>query len=165
MQDGIDDVIPFEFYHARSSLGSRELPAAALETLRRRLAPERFDLAIDLRKVPDTRPILQYTGARYLAGFDHGGRYSWLDVALEWDGDPQLVTKHQHVGDDLVNLVDAIATASEPDRTPIVRRPSGALRLPARLRDRLFAKPVVCVHPGAGTEMRQWPARHFAERR
>jgi ADP-heptose:LPS heptosyltransferase/GT2 family glycosyltransferase len=159
----VDEVIEFALYHARSSLGMREVSAEDLAALQQRLAPRRFDLAVDLRKAPDTRRILHYTGARHLAGFEHGGRFAWLDVALEWDGDPQLVTKHQHVGDDLVNLVDAIATASEPDRTPIVRRPSGALRLPARLRDRLFAKPVVCVHPGAGTEMRQWPARHFAD--
>ena len=163
MQDGIDDVIPFEFYHARSSLGSRELPAAALETLRRRLAPERFDLAIDLRKVPDTRPILQYTGARYLAGFDYGGRYSWLDVALEWDGDPRLVNKRQQVGDDLVNLADAVAAATERDRHSIARPPAAPLRLPAGIAQRLFARPVVCVHPGAGNAMKQWPVNYFAD--
>ena len=163
LEDCVDEVIEFALFHARSSLGNRDLSDEDLAALEHRLAPHRFDLAVDLRKAPDTRRILQYTGARYLAGFDHGGRFRWLDVAIEWDGDPQLVTKRQHVGDDLVNLVDALATASESDRTPIARRPSGAVRPPARLKNRLFGKPVVCVHPGAGTEMRQWPARHFAD--
>jgi ADP-heptose:LPS heptosyltransferase/GT2 family glycosyltransferase len=163
MEPAIDEVIEFEFYHARSSLGIREVSQAALGELRRRLAPHRFDLAVDLRKAPDTRTILQQTGARQLAGFDYGGRFAWLDVALEWDADPQLVAKRQHVGDDLINLVDAIATAAEPDRRAIARQPSAPLRLPARIKDRLFAKPVVCVHPGAGNAMRQWPASHFAD--
>ena len=161
--DCVDEVIEFAFYHARSSLGIREPSEDDLAALRQRLAPYRFDLAVDLRKAPDTRHILQYTGARRFAGFDHGGRFAWLDVALEWDGDTQLVTKRHHVSDDLVSLVDAIAAASEPGRAPILRPSSRALRLPARLAAQLFARPVVCVHPGAGTEMRQWPVRQFAD--
>jgi len=36
--------------------------------LRERLGPHRFDLAIDLRKHWETRPVLQSTGARYSLG-------------------------------------------------------------------------------------------------
>ncbi|HZT52700.1 MAG TPA: glycosyltransferase family 9 protein, partial [Stellaceae bacterium] len=161
LEPAVDEVIEFAFYHARSSRGMRRVPGRALDALRARLAPCRFDLAIDLRKVPDTRHVLQHTGARCLAGFDHGGRFPWLDVALEWDADPPLVGKRQAVSGDLVNLVDAVAAACEPyvaPVAPVARAAGGATRLPARL----FARPVVCVHPAAGNVMRQWPAAHFA---
>ncbi|HUZ74942.1 MAG TPA: glycosyltransferase family 9 protein [Stellaceae bacterium] len=158
----IDEVIDFEFYFAVSGRGARAVSDRAFERLGARLAPHRFDLALDLRKIPDTRPVLQYAGARWLAGFEFGGQFPWLDIALEWDGDRALVAKRQHIGDDLVNLVDAIAAAGEPDRQ-VIARPAAAPR--ARLAgvpERLFAKPVVCIHPAAGNPLRQWPERHFA---
>ncbi|HEX9324249.1 MAG TPA: hypothetical protein VF913_19340, partial [Xanthobacteraceae bacterium] len=67
-------------------------------------AGRQFDLAVDLRKHPETRPVLRHTGARYLAGFDHRSLFGWLDVALEWAGDEALARKRQHTADDLVNL-------------------------------------------------------------
>src|SRR5207237_260351 len=84
--------------------------------LSERLAGRQFDLAVDLRKHPETRPVLRHTGARYLAGFDHRNLFGWLDIALEWGGDEALARKRQHTSDDLVNLVDAIAAACEDDR-------------------------------------------------
>ncbi len=162
LEPSIDAVIDFEFYFARSGRGARAVSDKDLAALERRLAPSRFDLAVDLRKIPDTRPILQRTGARILAGFDHGGRFPWLDVALEWDADPPLVPKRQQIGDDFVNLVDAIAAAGEPDRQVIAPRVRPALTLPAGTARRLFARPVVCVHPAAGNALRQWPPTQFA---
>ena len=93
--------------------------------LRERISAERFDLAVDLRKHTETRPVLQHTGARWLAGFDFRGRFPWLDVALEWTGDQLYARKRHHAGDDLVNLVDAIAAAGEPDRPVIAAPPDG----------------------------------------
>ena len=48
-----------------------------------------------------------------LVGFDHQGRFPWLDVALEWDEDVPLRTKHGHVADDLIALVETLATLAE----------------------------------------------------
>jgi len=133
--------------------------------LRERLAPHRFDLAIDLRKHWETRPVLQYTGARYLAGFDMKGKFPWLDVAIEWSEDIALIRKRQQSADELINLGDAVAAAGEADRTVIAQ-------LPAALADealagipkagRIFRKRVVCVHPSVGNEMRQWPWEYFS---
>jgi ADP-heptose:LPS heptosyltransferase/GT2 family glycosyltransferase len=159
--DAVDDFIGFEFFHARSGLGQKALEGNELDALTARLAPEHFDLAIDLRKHLDTREILRCTGARLLAGFDHLGQFPWLDVALEWEGDRGMHPKRSHVGDDLLNLIEAIGTASSPDRSMIPATAEDTLDfLPEDARN-WFDRPVVCVHPGVGNVMRQWPAAHF----
>ncbi|MBV8578450.1 MAG: glycosyltransferase, partial [Acetobacteraceae bacterium] len=49
-ESSIDEVIEFDFFHARSGLGRREIPQEEFESLAKRLAAHRFDLAVDLRK-------------------------------------------------------------------------------------------------------------------
>ena len=161
----VDGFIEFEFFHARSSLGQKELTDADYAALRAQLMPYGFDLAIDLRKHPDTREALRHIPARFLAGYDHMGQFTFLDIALEWEGDKHLYRKRSHVTDDLINLVEAVGTAAAEDRTSLTATSWPALALPGFLDDdarALFARPVVAVHPGVGTVMRQWPAEHFA---
>jgi ADP-heptose:LPS heptosyltransferase len=161
LEPAVEKIFEFDFFHARSALGELEHSEAEWLELRDRLADERFDLAVDLRKHPETRPVLQYTGARYLAGFDHRSQFTWLDVALDWGGDQAFARKRNHTGEDLINLVDAIVAAADEDRTIIAAPPP-----PAELA-RLWPKgisrgPLVCVHPTAGNEMKQWPVEYFA---
>jgi ADP-heptose:LPS heptosyltransferase len=61
--------------------------------------------------------------------------------------------------------VDAIAAACDGDRAVMAEPASGLSESVAAGIDgkRLFARPVVCVHPAVGTEMRQWPSAYFAE--
>jgi ADP-heptose:LPS heptosyltransferase/GT2 family glycosyltransferase len=163
-EDCIDAFIEFEFFHTVSGLGPRDIGEAEYQALRDRLAPYRFDIAVDLRKHLDTRDVLRYTPARFLAGYDYLGQYPFLDIALEWEGDRYLERKRSHISDDLLNLVEAIGTAGATDRTNLARQPSDWELpdfLPAEARA-LFAKPVVAVHPGVGNAMRQWPPEHFA---
>jgi ADP-heptose:LPS heptosyltransferase len=164
LEPAIDSAISFEFFHERSALGLKAVAPEDLEALRIQLLPYRFDLAIDLRKHPETRPLLRVSGARYLAGFDYAGQFTWLDIALEWEGDRGLHSKRFHVSDDLLHLIDAIITASSSDYRVIApklirdqRRASPVLKKLARL----FKRRVVCVHPGSGNEMKQWPTEHF----
>jgi ADP-heptose:LPS heptosyltransferase/GT2 family glycosyltransferase len=159
---GIDEVIEFDFFHARSGLGQTALSEDDLEALRARLAPYRFDLAVDLRKSPDTRHILKYTNARYLAGFGHQTDFPWLDITLEWEGDPRFLVKHAHVSDDLIRLVQAIELACSDDRT-VVSSPKVMDRLPEFLPADFGERRIVAVHPAAGTPTRQWPAHYFAQ--
>jgi O-antigen biosynthesis protein len=164
LEPAIDEIIPFEFFHARSGLGLQILGEDRLEALRGELAPYDFDLAIDFRKHTETRVLLQYAGAKLTAGYDHQNQFPWLDVALQWEGDPSFVTKRQHVSEDLINLVDAIGAAGTAPR-PAARHdwPKQPVPLIAGTsRIELYSRPVVCVHPAAGTEMRQWPPSHFA---
>jgi ADP-heptose:LPS heptosyltransferase len=162
-EPAVDEAIEFSFFHARSGAGRVEVSVHELDALKARLAVKRFDLAIDLRKQPDTRHILECSGARILVGFDAAGGFPWLDVALEWDEDVPLRSKHGHVAFDLVALVEAVATRCAPDRGALLTRPQGELALPAAERRRLYAKPLICVHPAAGSAMRQWPPESFAE--
>ena len=159
----IDEFIPFSFFHTRSQLGERVLSKEDYAALAAQLRPYRFDLAVDLRKHPSTRDVLRYTGARFLAGYDYLGQFPFLDIALDWGGDRRLQRKRNHIVDDLVVLVDAIGHATENDR--LVMQPGPAAmplsELPADVR-RLFAKPVVAIHPGAGNMTKQWPQAHFS---
>jgi ADP-heptose:LPS heptosyltransferase/GT2 family glycosyltransferase len=159
----IDEFIPFAFFHARSQLGERELTRDDYQELERQLRPYRFDLAVDLRKHPSTRDVLKYTGARFLAGFDHVGQYPNLDIALDWDGDRTLQPKRSHVVDDLIGLVDAIAHATENDRAVIQPAPAPMplQEMPEEVAA-LFVRPVVAIHAGAGNITKQWPTRHFS---
>ena len=101
------------------SIHDRELAPPDLqpddfEGLRVRLAPLDIDLAIDLRKHPETRPLLNYAGARLTAGFDYEGRFPWLDIALEASAEAALSPKRRHMSQELIRLVDAVAEAGEP---------------------------------------------------
>ena len=177
MEPAIDRVEEFNFYHARSERGRRVVGRRELDALRVRLAPERFDLAIDLRRQADTRVILQATGARWLAGFDRGYAYPWLDIAVEFEGDLALHHKSAHVTESLVGMVDAVSARCDINRAVIAAPParvSARGRLVARLAEDadtavLAARladaqdtRVVCVHTGAGAVNKQWPAASFA---
>jgi ADP-heptose:LPS heptosyltransferase len=155
---GLAGAVEFEFFFARSGAGQRELSPADFQALRQRLHPYQFDLAIDFRKALETRPVLRESGARWLAGFDHNGQFPWLDIVTEWEGDPPAARKRSHVSDDLLRLVDAVAIASTPS-ADLPRRPDAALRAGAAP---TIGRKVVCIHPGVGSAIRQWPARHFA---
>jgi ADP-heptose:LPS heptosyltransferase/GT2 family glycosyltransferase len=163
-EDCVDEVIEFEFFHARSDLGKKGITEDDLRALGERLVPYHFDLAIDLRKQLETRHVLTFIPARFRAGYEHAGRFPWLDIALQWEGDTHLQRKRSHVGDDLVRLVDAVAMESESDRR-ILPQAAEQAALPPGLpgaAKALFQKPVVAVHPGVGAIMRQWPAAYFA---
>ncbi len=164
LEPAITEILPFEFFHARSALGQKTITEADLAALRARLTPRKFDLAVDLRKQLDTRRLLLATGARLLAGFDRAGDFPWLDIALEWEGDLGLHAKRSHIADDLLNLVQSIAAAADQNRVGLSAAAIAALREanppPDGFRT-FFLGPVVCLHPGAGNEMKQWPENSF----
>jgi ADP-heptose:LPS heptosyltransferase/GT2 family glycosyltransferase len=160
----IRDIVAFEFFHARSGEGRRGLNQAALEALRARLAPARYDIAIDLRMHPETREVLPYTGAGLLAGFDRLNQFPWLDVALEWEGDERLVAKRAHISERLIQLVAATEEACLPPLAAAPLVPLSPQDVPALagLPAAFIGRPIVCVHPGVGNVVRQWPASSYA---
>jgi ADP-heptose:LPS heptosyltransferase len=162
LEPSVDATIEFEFFHPRSEFGEHERTDETWRDLRARLAPECFDLAIDLRKHPETRPVLQHTGARYFAGFDFRSQFPWLNVALDWGGDQIYARKHQHVADDLVNLVDAVAASFEEPSRAIAVAPPPDPSAAALIAGMPGAGPLVCVHPAAGFAIKQWPVAGFA---
>ncbi len=157
----IGDIEVFDFFHVRSGEGRKEVGEAELLALEAKLAPRGYDLAIDLRMHPETRAVLRHTGARCLAGFGFEDRFPWLDIALQWEGDVRLIRKRAHISERLVQLVAATAAACATDEPAgIEARPRSKAfdALPAAFR----ARPVICIHPGVGNVVRQWPASSFA---
>ncbi len=166
LEPAIDEILVFNFFHAKSALGRREVTEAEIDELAETLRPYAFDIAIDLRKHLDTRKLLRASGARVLAGYDHMGQFPWLDIALEWEGDRNLQAKRYHITDNLVHLVDAVAAATEPPHAAIPAEILAAVDLAEVLTppvQGLFERRVVCVHPGAGNELKQWPVDNFAQ--
>ncbi len=160
----IDEVIEFTFFHAVSGRGQLGVSAETLEALRARLERYRFDMAIDLRMQPETRDVLTYTAAPFLCGYDHQGRFPFLHVALDWEGDISLVPKRQHISERLLQLVAAVGEACRAIAAPLPGPAASPASVPAlaALPAGFLEKPLVCVHPGVGNAVRQWPAAHYA---
>ena len=165
----IDRVLEFRFFHTQSGQGRRHLSERSLMKLQDELSPYRFDIAVDLRQQVDTRHVLQYTGAKWLAGFDLRGNAPWLDVHLELVIDNRLEPKRNHVSGSLLQMVETVAIACRPTRMVMqgstfleARRACAAMPALAEMTDTLFQSPVVCVHPGVGASIKQWPPKHFA---
>ncbi len=170
LEPSIDRMIEFNFFHARSEKGTRALAQKQLAELHARLAPERFDIALDLRRHGDTRHVLRHTGARWLAGFDRNNEAKYLDIAVDWEGDMAREAKRIHVTDALIQLVDAIAVAAKTDRRMVktpkaqaeARQALATSPAGAEIAAALFQRRVACVHTGVGSVTRQWPPGHYA---
>jgi ADP-heptose:LPS heptosyltransferase/GT2 family glycosyltransferase len=160
----IDRVIDFVFFHPRSAEGQRAVTDGEYAALAAQLAPEHFDLAIDLRVQPETRTVLQHSGAAMLAGFNHNGAFPWLDVELEWEGDQRLQPKHAHVSDRLRMLVAATLVACAPLAARAILPATNPHDVPAlaRLPSEFLARRLVCIHPGVGNPVRQWSPASYA---
>jgi O-antigen biosynthesis protein len=85
-----------------------------------------------------------------------------LDIAIEWEGDPRFQSKHAHVSDDLIRLIQAVELACSTNRT-VIPPTKGGKPLPAFLPENFFERRVVAIHPAAGTPTRQWPAQYFSQ--
>jgi ADP-heptose:LPS heptosyltransferase/GT2 family glycosyltransferase len=167
LEPAIDRVLRFDFFHARSETGRRELTEEDLAALAATLAPYRFDLALDLRRQPDTRRLLQASGARFLGGFDREAAFPWLDIAMPWEGDIARTYKRAHISEALVGFIDAVGAACESERRLIAAPPAGSRRAAAALPGLAVlaaaaGRPLVAIHAGAGAENKQWPAENFA---
>jgi ADP-heptose:LPS heptosyltransferase/GT2 family glycosyltransferase len=167
LEPAIDRLLTFDFFHARSQAGQRALTKRDFAQLAQRLTPFGFDLALDLRRQPETRMLLQHSGARWLAGFDRDEQMKFLDIAVAWEGDLARTHKRAHISEALVAFVDAVAGSCDPDRRMVVTPP------PSREQARAHAAaltalqlassaPLVAIHAGAGAENKQWPVGNFA---
>jgi ADP-heptose:LPS heptosyltransferase/GT2 family glycosyltransferase len=158
------EIIVFDFFHARSGDGQKDVGVTELAALQARLAPRDYDIAVDLRMQSETRHVLPYSGARLLAGYDRGNQFPFLDVALEWEGDTKLVAKRGHISERLIQLVSATEDACRAEALPPNARPLAAAAVPslAALPAEFRARPIVCVHPGVGNTVRQWPPAQYA---
>ena len=140
---------------------TRSLALAQQSELRQALAPQRFDLAIDLSPGLHSRPLLRLAGARYTAGF-RPSEFPWMnfgiDVQSRDPGNGQACLSHAHAPE---SLVESLALA--------IKRP--AVTLPKADLDPAFAKSLglapdrrfAVIHAGARTASRKWPVAHFLD--
>lgn len=160
--EGIHAIEEFNYYNAKSGDGLTNLEEGALDQLENKLSKYDFDLAVDLRKSPDSRHLLRRAGARFNAGFDHGGKFQWLTIAPEWEGDSAYLPKRQHIARDLLYLVSCVIDAGRFTKPVIKLRRGSILRLPKSMKAALRHR-CILVHPAVGSEMRQWPASYFSD--
>ncbi|MBS0642652.1 MAG: glycosyltransferase family 9 protein [Proteobacteria bacterium] len=119
-----------------------------------------FDLAIDLRHDPDTRPLLAMVGASFRAGFcapyDQGG--SALDIALP---DVEHVEPEKGTGQPLHAETRLLLLAMAVSATFTPAPPHPALRLLTGGSSGR-PRPYVILAPGAGSPIRVWPEDRLA---
>lgn len=155
-EPSVDEALPFEFFYPQSERGVREIPSSELDELAEILQSYHFDLAIDLRCLNETRPILALSGATWMAGFDPDYRFPWLDIVANAEPDVAQHRKRSHLSDTLSDFADRVIAGftipeNQKETVPIVtaQHSEGPLR--------------IAVHPGAGNRTKQWPAGSFAE--
>ncbi len=137
----------------------RIMPYAEQEKLRARLAPYKFDLAIDLSESSVSRPLLLLSGAPKLFGFRER-EFPFLTGGYEGNTRDRFngmeVTGHSTK---VLALADRLATLAKAN-TEVIRRPELS-------RDQLAGYGIapgeryMVLHAGARIEYSRWP--HFAE--
>jgi len=171
----IDDILTFDFFFEKSSEGKRPLNNIELKNLEHTLKALHFDLAIDLRKHPETRGILKLSGARFTIGYGNGGDYKWLSGYLEVSPDIKDIPgkpSKPHITEQICQLIRVIRPndyeTHEGHLIPRVNLIMGEKKdLQNLLKDNKLTSLLqnnflVGIHPGVGNPIRQWPIPYFA---
>jgi ADP-heptose:LPS heptosyltransferase len=126
--------------------------------LRAVLAPEAFDLAIDLCPGDETRPLLLLTGATYLVGFN-ADRFTFLDFGIGVQSRDKVnrLDRISHAAA-VMTLVEALAVAMAPSRPSVPRLAPSRAALDAQ---RLQAGGYAVLHTGARHPLNRWPLPNF----
>lgn len=164
----IDEVLLFDFFYDQSGKGKRTLNKKEIEHLQEMLISRNFDLAIDMKRHPETRDILKLSGARYTVGYSTGGDDNWLTLSLQPSKDIEdiaMQTVKQHHTAQLCQLVQSINT--DTVNTNDVLTPYSPIL--SMEKEEVPSYPYflkgnfpVGLHPGVGNLMRQWPLEYFA---
>ncbi|GAB6036214.1 hypothetical protein JCM15519_07730 [Fundidesulfovibrio butyratiphilus] len=169
----VDEVVAQPLFHPRSEEGL--LPGRG-PRLVEELTGRRFDLAVDLRRHPESRPLLDGIQANLRAGYapdanGPNGSGPTGNICLP------LIDRVA----DLAGYVDKLHAAAQKFALAVAcappQRRSGLVlneclpRLVSRLDRRVVlerfnlpaGRPLVGLHPGSGSSMRRWPISFWAE--
>ncbi len=166
----VDDILTFDFFFERSDKGERAVSKKEMRSLEKTLKLRNFDLAIDLRRHPETRDILKLSGARHTAGFSAGSADRWLSICLDPSPEARDIpsqTDKPHIAAQMCELIQAIPSGNGVTDeagliSPVTLSLNGRDALSEEYAEVTRAGFLVGIHPGVGSEIRQWPARHFA---
>jgi ADP-heptose:LPS heptosyltransferase len=160
LADGLgifDEVITFDFYPTGVDApgSNRQVEYASI----RDHVSGAYDLAIDLRHDPDTRPLLDHINAKIRVGFDGGELARPLDLSLpRFDERPSLSSQrfvlHAETRMRLLTtaVIDTFFSHAEPMQPPLAR--------PGRVKR--IAGDYFVIAPGSGVRLKNWSARNFA---
>ncbi len=130
-----------------------------------------FDLAIDLRRHPETRTILRLSGARYKIGYCTGDDDTWLSRCLELSPEIQDICSQiskPHITAQMCKLIQAIPSGNTLAEEYVTIPPISLSfnkecdKLIENYNNLLRAEFLVGIHPSVGSVIRQWPISHFA---
>ncbi len=146
----VDAVVAYRFF-----AGSAEAPRPPQDTAAlAALGP--FDLAVDLRVDPDTRPLLGEIRARFRAGYAAPG--ARLDIALPMP--PRApgpdAGLEVHTGQRLMNLVAAVLGQDFGGETKALLRRYATPNQGAN-----WVRPVVAFNTGSGRAIKNWPLDRY----
>ena len=149
----VDRVVTHDFFAERAEAGRIATP--------RPLPPldGPFDLAIDLRVDPDTRPLLARLPARLTAGYWCAAMPE-LDIALP---PPDATRGDQHQRRSLLAVVAAVIARIDPARAAedVLRRlAAGSAEKPTAIPP-ARPGPVVAFSIGSGRAIKNWPLDRF----
>lgn len=149
-----DEIIVVDFPDDRYQR-RRIMPLDKQEELRRKLAPYRFDIAMDLAEASISRPLLLLSGARFLYGF-YDREWPWLTAGYEANThDPKNEREVVPHSTRIMGFVERLG-AMLASKAEVVRRPDlsrEALAGYGIAEGDRFA----VLHTGARIEAARWP--------
>jgi len=158
----VDTVITFDFFNRISEEYINKDYLKQVGRLQKLLKSSKFDLAIDLRRHPETRWTLFLSEAKYKVGYITGN-YSYdslLDIGLQHPPNKGLLP---HISSQIFNLVKSI----NPDVMSFIQSPElsfvdGEVEHFKSIRtDILSNKKIICIAPGVGSLIRQWRPKYY----
>jgi ADP-heptose:LPS heptosyltransferase/GT2 family glycosyltransferase len=165
MHPAVDEVLTYDFFQSQSLIPHKILTNQEKKDVAAWLRQFEFDLAIDLRRHPETREFLQLSGAEISVGFAQRNEFPWLSLALPGDPETSLVRARRHIAQDFYNLMEMIAIAGGDTFYPRLELSDQDQDL---ARQHLFAKlppdsqVIIGISPGAGSPFKCWPSDYYA---
>lgn len=166
--DIFDEIITYNFFHENrgehpENDGKREAE------LSERLKRYKFDLAIDLRRQPQTRRFLMLSGARIKAGYTTDTEEDrFIDITLKSYADSpgvKTVLNRTNSVIQALNLVEQVAGRFIPPDFLSLSIPAEEIE---KSRQKLTAfgvdfsiRPIIGIHPGATHPAKQWGEERF----
>lgn len=165
----INKIIIFDFFNERSENGHRQLTQDELKELKKVCALDNFDLAIDLRRHPETRGVLSFINAKYIAGYEfYNNNYNWLTTCVKV---PNVVHDRQgsegilkpHITAQICHLVNSIFESVEDIPNVEFKLNENDFKVFEKYPQLINNDGIVCIHPGTGAPVRQWPIEYYTE--
>ncbi|MCM8804334.1 MAG: glycosyltransferase [Candidatus Omnitrophica bacterium] len=165
----IDEVLTFNFFYEEAEKGKPLIDRNELKNLENDLIRREFDIAIDLRRQPETREILKLSGAKVKIGFSTGRDDDWLTIpvkpTLEMEDIPGKKIKiHQTI--QMYKLIESITGKNYNGEDLTLEMPEIDLSKEIekiRNYSNLFKEEfIIGIHPGAGNLLKQWPVEYFS---